>query len=85
MRQGIERRHSSVLTDEQLQEISDRVAYKISDDPPDDLLAAINKRQEELFYEWVGRKLVWLFLLLAGVGVLGAWSFVKILEAKGVI
>lgn len=72
------------LSDEQLEDLADRVLYKLQENP-EGICDALAHMLETRFYEWLGRKILQLFLLLAGSAGLGAWLFVRYLEGKGVI
>lgn len=80
----IERRRNGGLTDEQLQEVAERVAF-ILESAEDGLCDRIAKQLESRIFEWVGRKFSQYLLLLTGAGAVGAWLFIKYLQAQGVM
>lgn len=64
-----ERRKLGGLTDDQVAEISDRVAAEL----------------EDRLYAWIGRQFAKWILVFASTGAAGAWLFVKYLQGQGVI
>lgn len=81
---GHERRRNGGLTDDELQEVAERVAFRLEQDE-DGLCDRISKRLESRVFEWIGRKFSQWVLLLAGAAASGAWLFIQYLKAQGVM
>ena len=85
MSQGIERRHRARLPDSAFDAIKERVIEELCENPPRQLLDALDARLSERVYAWVGKRTIALALYVLGTVALGAFAAVKYLEAKGVI
>lgn len=85
MRQDIERRHHARLPDGAFEALKDRLIEELSENPPKELLDALDDRRSERVYAWIGKRIVALVLYIAGTVGLGALAIIQYLKAKGVI